>query len=135
MVNHERFTPYMLSALRVMVALLFMQHGLQKLFLFPMPSPEGTPGLWTITWFAGLIEAAGGTLLAIGLLTRPVAFVAAGQLAVAYWLVHAPVSFFPVVNDGDLAILFCFVFLLLVFTGPGVWSIDGLLRKRRPASA
>jgi len=107
-----------------MAALLFMQHGLQKLLLFPTPSEHGTPGPWTLVWFGGCIEAAGGALLAAGLFTREVAFVAAGEMAVAYWAVHAPVNFYPVVNEGDLAILFCFVFLLFVFAGPGAWSLD-----------
>jgi uncharacterized membrane protein YphA (DoxX/SURF4 family) len=73
---------------------------------------------WTIVWFAGWIEAAGGALLAAGLFTRAVAFVASGEMAAAYWIVHAPVSFYPVVNEGDLAVLFCFVFLLFVFRRP-----------------
>ena len=126
----DRFTPYAISVLRVIAALLFMQHGLQKLLMFPAASSEGTPGPWTLVWFAGWIEAAGGALLAAGLFTRVVAFVAAGEMAVAYWMVHAPVSFYPVVNEGDLAILFCFVFLLFVFAGSGPWSLDRLLKKR-----
>jgi putative oxidoreductase len=78
---------------------------------------------------------AGGALLAPGLFTRAVAFVAAGEMAVAYWMVHAPASFYPVVNGGDLAVMFCFVFLLFVFASPGAWSLDGLLTKRAPKSA
>jgi putative oxidoreductase len=135
MKNLERFTPYALSVLRIMAALLFMQHGLQKLLLFPTPSEAGTPGPWTLVWFGGWIEAAGGALLAAGLFTRAVAFVAAGEMAVAYWVVHAPVSFYPVVSEGDLAILFCFVFLLFVFAGPGAWSLDRLLAKRTAKSS
>ena len=130
MKNLERFTPYALCALRVIAALLFMQHGLQKLLLFPTASEAGTPGPWTLVWFGGWIEAAGGALLAAGLFTRVVAFVAAGEMAVAYWVVHAPKSFYPVVNGGDLAILFCFVFLLFVFAGPGAWNLDRLLEKQ-----
>ena len=114
-----------------MAAPLFMQHGLQKPLSFPPPSEAGTPGPWTLVWYGGWIEAAGGALLAAGLFTRVVAFVAAGEMAVAYWVVHAPVSFYPVVNDGDLAILFCFVFLLFVFAGPGSWSLDCSLEERR----
>lgn len=123
----ERFTPYALALLRIVAALLFMQHGLQKLLLFPAPSEHGTPEIWTLAWFAGWIEAAGGALLAAGLFTRAIAFVAAGEMAVAYWMVHAPASFYPVVNGGDLAIMFCFVFLLFVFAGAGAWSLDGRL--------
>jgi len=127
----ERFTPYALAILRITAALLFMQHGLQKLLLFPAPSEEGTPGPWTLVWFGGWIEAAGGTLLAVGLFTRAAAFVAAGEMAAAYWMVHAPVSFYPVLNHGDPAILFCFVFLLFVFAGPGIWSLDGRRLRRK----
>ena len=94
---------------------------------FPAPSEHGTPEPWTLVWFGGTIEAAGRALLAVGLFTRAVAFVTSGEMAVAYWMVHAPTSFYPVVNHGDLAILFCLVFLLFVFVGPGVWSLDGLL--------
>ena len=127
----ERFTPYALAILRIIAALLFMQHGLQKLLLFPAPSEHDTPGPWTLVWFGGWIEAAGGTLLAVGLFTRAVAFVAAGEMAVAYWMVHAPVSFYPVLNHGEPAILFCFVFLLFVFASPGIWSLDGWLLRRK----
>jgi len=127
----ERFTPYALGALRVMAALLFMQHGLQKLLLFPVPSDHGTPGPWTLVWFGGWIEAAGGALIAAGLFTREAAFIASGEMAVGYWMVHAPVSFYPVANHGDLTILFCFVFLLLVFAGPGALSVDRFLEMRK----
>jgi len=82
-----------------------------------------------------LDRSGGRALLAVGLFTRAVAFVAAGEMAVGYWMVHAPVNFYPVVNHGDLAILFCFVFLLFVFAGPGAWSLDGLLTRRAQKSA
>ena len=125
----KRFTPFAITVLRVVTALLFMQRGLQKLLLFPVPS-HGTPDPGSIVWLAGLIEAGGGAFIAAGLFTRLSAFVASGEMAVAYWTVHAPVSFFPVVNDGDLAILFCFVFAFLAISGPGEWSIDGLMHGR-----
>jgi putative oxidoreductase len=127
----EHFTPYALAILRIIAALLFMQHGLQKLLLFPVPSEHGTPEPWTLVWFGGWIEAAGGALLAVGLFTRAVAFVTAGEMAVAYWMVHAPASFYPVLNHGEPAILFCFVFLLFVFANPGAWSLDGWLLRRK----
>lgn len=130
MQNLDRFTPYALSTLRIIAALLFMQHGLQKLISFPTPFRHGTPGTWALVLIAGWIEAGGGALMALGLFTRSVAFVVSGEMAVAYWVVHAPNSFYPVVNDGDLAILFCFVFLLFVFAGPGAWSLDRLLWKK-----
>lgn len=125
----ERFTPHALALLRIIAALLFMQHGLQKLLLFPSPSEHGTPEAWTLGWSAGWIEASGGALLVAGLFTRAIAFVAAGEMAVAYWMVHAPASFYPEVNGGDLAILFCSVFLLFVFARAGAWSLDGLLTE------
>ena len=80
-------------------------------------------------WIGGVLEAVGGLLLLVGLFTRPVAFILSGEMAVAYWMFHAPKSFFPVLNGGDSAILYCFIFLLLVFTGPGAWSLDRLLRR------
>jgi putative oxidoreductase len=121
----DRYTPYALAALRIVTALIFMEHGTQKLFGFPA-SPEGSqPPLLSLRGIGGIMEFGGGLLLLVGLFTRPVAFLLAGEMAVAYWMFHAPRSFFPVLNGGDAAILYCFVFLLLVFTGPGAWSIDG----------
>jgi putative oxidoreductase len=116
------WAPRMLAVLRIVTAVLFMEHGTQKLLGFP-PS-EMRPAFLSLFWFGGLLELVGGALVLIGLFTRPVAFVLAGEMAVAYWMAHAPQSFFPVVNGGDAAILFCFVFLYLVCAGPGVWSVD-----------
>lgn len=121
--------PRMLSVLRIMAALLFLAHGTQKLLGFP--ASGGMPDPFTMGWIAGVLELVGGTLLVVGLFTRPVAFVLSGMMAVAYFIAHAPQSFFPVLNGGDAAILFCFVFLYLVFAGPGPWSIDA----RRNTSA
>ena len=121
----DRYTPYALAALRIVTALLFMEHGTQKLLGFP-PSPNPGPPLLSLLGFQGVLELFGGFLLVLGLLTRPVAFLLSGDMAVAYFMAHAPRSFFPVLNGGDSAILYCFVFLLLVFTGPGAWSIDEL---------
>jgi putative oxidoreductase len=120
-----RYTPYALAALRIVAALIFMEHGTQKLLGFPAPPEGGQPPLLSLRGIGGVMEIVGGLLLLIGLFTRPVAFLLAGEMAVAYWLFHAPRSFFPVLNGGDAAILYCFVFLLLVFTGPGAWSVDG----------
>ena len=89
--------------------------------------------LFSLMGFAGILEAFGGLLLLIGLFTRPVAFVLAGMMAAAYFMAHAPQSFYPVLNGGDAAILFCFVFLYLVFAGPGAWSVDGMRHERSPA--
>ena len=123
----DRLAPYVLSILRIIVALLFLEHGLSKLFGFPSPM---TPPLWTMEWFSGVIEFAGGVLLTLGLFTRPAAFIMSGEMAVGYLLFHAPRSFFPALNGGDPAILYCFVFLYLVFAGPGPWSLDALWSRK-----
>ena len=123
--NHWAATwaPRMLSVLRIMAALLFIEHGTQKLFGFP-PSERGSPPLLSLMGFGGMLETFGGMLLLVGLFTRPVAFVLAGMMAVAYFMAHAPQSFYPAVNGGDAAILFCFVFLYLFTAGGGAWSLD-----------
>ena len=133
MQNLERYTPYALAALRIVAALIFMEHGTQKLFGFPTTPEGGLPAVGSIFWIGAWIELAGGALLLIGLFTRPVAFITSGEMAVAYWMFHAPANPYPAVNGGDAAILYCFVFLLLVFTGPGAWSVDGALRAMRTA--
>lgn len=119
----DQWAPRVLSILRIMAALLFLEHGTQKLLGFP-PATNPAPGLFSLPWFQGVIEIVGGLLLLVGLFTRPVAFVLSGNMAVAYFMAHAPRNFFPVLNNGDAAILYCFVFLYLVFAGPGPWSID-----------
>ena len=101
-----------------------MAHGTQKLFGFPAPPQSGLPATFSLFWIGAVLELAGGILILVGLFTRPVAFILAGEMAVAYWMFHAPRNFYPVLNGGDAAILYCFVFLLLVFTGPGAWSVD-----------
>jgi putative oxidoreductase len=118
-----------LSLLRIVAALLFIEHGTQKLFGFPA-SEHSAPAAFSLLWSAAILEFAGGILLLLGLCTRPVAFVLSGEMAVAYWLFHAPKSVFPGNNGGDAAILFCFVFLYFVFAGGGVWSLDGLRKAR-----
>ena len=107
-----------------MTALIFMEHGTQKLFGFPAPPANGLPPALSLYWIGAVMEFGGGLLILIGAFTRPVAFLLAGEMAVAYWMFHAPRNFFPVLNGGDAAILYCFVFLLLVFAGPGAWSLD-----------
>jgi putative oxidoreductase len=126
----SRYQPQMLAILRIVVASLFLQHGLIKLFGFP---PEGMPGLQpagTLMWVGGLIEFVTALLVLIGWFTRPAAFLAAGEMAVAYWMFHAPQGFYPAVNMGEAAILFCFVFLYLAAAGPGAWSIDKAMASR-----
>jgi putative oxidoreductase len=127
----ERYTPYALALLRIVAALIFMEHGTQKLFGFP-PSNNPAPAMFSLSWFAGAIEVVGGPLLLLGLFTRPAAFIMSGEMAFAYWMSHAPRNVFPVLNGGDAAILYCFVFLLFVFTGPGAWSLDGMRRRAVP---
>jgi putative oxidoreductase len=122
------WTPRMLSILRIVAALLFMEHGTQKLLGFP-PGPNPAPALFTLIWVQGVIELVGGVLLAIGLFTRPVAFILAGDMAVAYFMAHAPRSFYPLLNGGDLAITYCFIFLYLAVAGGGIWSLDTARRR------
>jgi putative oxidoreductase len=118
----------MLAILRIVAALLFLEHGTQKLFGFP-PSEYPAPALLSLMGVTGILETAGGVLLVLGLFTRPVAFVLAGMMAVAYGMAHAPQSVFPILNSGDAAILFCFVFLYLCVAGGGAWSLDALSGK------
>ena len=124
------WAPRLLAALRIMSALLFLEHGLVKVFGFPPDAAPGPQPLLSLFGIAGLIETVGGVLLLIGLFTRPVAFLLAGEMAVGYFMVHAPDAFFPAINGGDAAILFCFVFLYLAAAGPGAWSVDELRQSR-----
>jgi putative oxidoreductase len=119
-------SPYVLSIVRIMVALLFFSHGLSKMFGFPSPK---MPDPLTLAWFAGAIEFIGGGLLAVGYLSRLAAFIMSGEMAVGYFMSHAPRGFFPQLNGGEAAILFCFIFLYFVFAGPGPWSIDAMVGK------
>jgi putative oxidoreductase len=122
----SRLTPHLLSALRIVAAFLFIAHGTQKLLGFPPDGPR--PALLSLMGAAGVIETVGGTLMLLGLFTRPVAFVLSGEMAVAYFLRHAPSGRWPIVNGGELAVLFCFIWLLFVAAGPGPWSLDRLRR-------
>jgi len=124
-----RLAPYVLSILRIVAALLFLEHGTSRLFGWPSPLP--TPALLSMYWFAGAIELVGGILLLFGLFTRCAAFIASGEMAFAYFISHAPSSFFPILNRGDAAILYCFVFLYIAFAGGGPWSIDTIFRAKR----
>ena len=127
----DRYTPYALAALRIAAGLIFMLHGTQKLFGFPAMPPSGAlPAAMSLMWIGAVMELVGGALIVLGLFTRPVAFLLSGQMAVAYWMFHAPKSVYPLLNGGDAAILYCFVFFLLVFAGPGAISLDGMRRRR-----
>lgn len=115
------YSPQALGVLRIVTALLFIAHGTQKLFGFPVAAMGPTEGLMLV---AGLLEVVGGLAVLVGFFSRPAAFILSGMMAVAYFLAHMPASFFPQANGGDAAVLFCFVFLYLVFAGPGAWSIN-----------
>ena len=122
-----------LSVLRIITGFLFLWHGTQKLFNFPPmpPMPPGTPAPpFAFLMFAGILEFFGGLLILIGLFTRPVAFILSGMMAVAYFMGHASGGFLPLVNGGELAALYCFVFLYFLFAGGGAWSLDRLIWKR-----
>lgn len=128
------WAPQLLSVLRIVAAFLFIQFGTGKLFAMPGPllPGGGTVPLTSLAGVAGLIESVGGLLLLLGLCTRPVAFIVSGEMAVAYFKAHAPGGFWPVLNGGHPAVLFCFVWLYFSAAGAGPWSIDALVRRRPP---
>ena len=129
-----KYSPQLLAVLRIVTALLFFEHGTQKLLGFPpMPAGMKAPaGMNPMMLFAGILELVGGLLIAVGFLTRPTAFILSGEMAVAYFIGHAPMGFFPATNMGDAAILYCFIFLYLVAAGPGAWAVDNAA-QRNPA--
>jgi putative oxidoreductase len=137
----DSWTPRVLSVLRIIAGFMFMTHGMEKWLGFPVP-PETPTTLWSLSGTAGVLELGGGALLLLGLFTRPVAFVLSGLMAFAYFIAHAPHGFWPIVNHGELAALYCFVFLYLSAAGGGAWSIDrwllqspsGPVRKSRRTS-
>lgn len=123
-----------LSLLRIVTGALFMQHGVQKLFgllLSPEREWSGAPPMFTQFWFAGVLEVFGGALIVLGLFTRPIAFLLAGEMAVAYFQAHFPRNFWPILNGGENVVLFCFVFLYLFASGAGPFSADAALFGRR----
>lgn len=125
----DAWTSRILSLFRIMFGLLFFAHGIVKIFGFPAGAVPGQVGLLTLFGVAGMIEFVGGALLTVGLFTRPVAIILSGEMAVAYFLVHAPQGFFPALNEGELAILYCFAFLYLGAAGAGRWSLDALRNR------
>ena len=122
--SETEWQPRVLSVLRLVVGLLFAEHGMAKLFGFPTATMH--PAMFQLLWFAGIIELVGGLLLAIGLFTRAAAFIMSGEMAVGYFHSHFPKSFFPLVNGGDAAVLYCFIFFYLFVAGGGCWSFDRL---------
>ena len=128
----SRWQPQILAILRIVVGLLFLEHGTAKLFGFPI-APPGLPSpLPPLVLASAIIELVAGLLITIGLFTRPAAFIASGEMAVAYWMSHAPQSPWPIANMGELAIVYCFLFLFLAAAGPGAWSIDNARMRREP---
>jgi putative oxidoreductase len=124
----ERYRPYILSILRIVVGLLFLEHGLSKVFNFPAPSP--VPSLSGLLILAAILETIGAALFLVGAFTRIVAFILSGEMALAYFMAHAPRSFYPIVNAGELAVLFCFIFLYFAFAGGGPLSVDRAMLKQ-----
>jgi putative oxidoreductase len=126
----SRLQPQLLAILRIVTGLLFLEHGLSKFFAFPVPFPVHP--LTTLLVAAGVIECVAGLLVTTGLFTRLAAFIASGEMAMAYWMQHFPKSPWPIANMGEGAILFCFIFLYLAAAGPGAWSIDGARTRNAP---
>jgi len=127
---YASWTPRLLSVLRIIAAFLLIPHGAQKLFGFLAPPGMQSLPTFSQMWFGGVLEFFGGLLLLVGLFTRPVAFILSGMLAVAYFQFHAPGGFWPLQNKGEVAVLYCFVFLFLAVAGGGEWSLDRILRRR-----
>jgi putative oxidoreductase len=128
----QGWAPYMQSLLRIVAAKMFITFGTMKLFGYPIPMPAGNSApVGSQTWIGGVLEVFGGGLMLLGLFTRPVAFLLSGEMAFAYFISHAPRNFYPALNGGNLAIMYCFVFLYFAFVGGGVWSLDA----RRSGSA
>ncbi|MDK4700670.1 DoxX family protein [Rhizobium sp. CNPSo 4062] len=128
MLNTTKWTPHVLAILRIVTALLFLEHATMKFFQFPAAIPGVTYPLPAIMLAAGAIEIVTGLLMTVGLFTRIAAFVASGEMAAAYWMAHAPQGFWPALNMGEAAIMFCFIFLFIAFAGAGSWALDNILR-------
>ncbi len=128
MLNTTKWTPHILAILRIVTALLFLEHATMKFFQFPAAIPGVTYPLPSIMLAAGAIEIVTGLLMAVGLFTRIAAFIASGEMAAAYWMAHAPQGFWPALNMGEAAIMFCFIFLFVAFAGAGSWALDNILR-------
>lgn len=125
----EAWTPRVLSVLRIFTGLELLQHGTGKWLGFPTAPMFANASITSLSGIAGLIELVGGILFVVGFFTRPVAFILSGLMAAAYFIAHAPRAFYPILNGGELAALYCFVFLYFVFAGPGPWSVDAALKR------
>ena len=125
----QRWSPQLLSLMRLAVGITFVEHGTQKLLGFPVPAP-GALGIFLLL-FTGILETTAGTLLTLGLMTRIAAFLLSGELAVGYWWMHAPRSPYPMANGGEAMVVYCFVFLYIAAAGPGPWSLDALQKRVR----
>ena len=135
MANQQLFdtwTPRLLGVLRIVTGFLFIQHGTAKLLGFPHVAMFDNLQLVSLMGLAGILELVGGALIMLGAFTRPVAFLLSGQMAVAYFMAHAPKNFLPILNQGELAVLYCFVFLYLAVAGAGAYSVDAARGQRRP---
>jgi putative oxidoreductase len=126
---YAAWTPRLLSVLRIVAAFLFIAHGAQKLFGFLAPTGAAAPPAFSQMWVGGVLEFFGGISLLVGLFTRPVAFILSGMMAVGYFQMHAPAGFWPLQNKGELAVVYCFLFLFLSVAGGGSWRVDRLLRR------
>jgi putative oxidoreductase len=124
MPNTAKWTPYVLAILRIVTALLFLEHATMKFFQFPAAIPGVPYPLPVIMVVAGAIEMVTGLLITVGFYTRIAAFIASGEMAAAYWMAHGSQSFWPALNMGEAAIMFCFTFLYLAFAGAGAWALD-----------
>ena len=129
------WSSHLLSLLRIMVGLLFLEHGTAKLFGFPSGAFPGPIALFSLVGLSAILEFVGGLLLAVGLFTRATAFILSGEMAVAYFMAHAPKGFFPILNHGEPAIIYCFVFLYLAAAGGGAWSVDAVRSRRQGGAA
>ena len=132
---HVSWTPRLLSVLRIITGFLFLAHGAQKLFGFLAPPGMPAATLGSLMWVGGILEFFGGLLFLLGLFTRPVAFILSGMMAAAYFMAHAPGGFWPLQNKGELAVLYCFVFLFFAAAGGGLWSVDRCIGRGRVAYA
>lgn len=128
----QSWSPLLLSILRIVTAFMFVQHGSAKLFQVPYVAMFDGVQLMSLTGLAGVMEIVGGLLLLVGLFTQLTAFILSGEMAVAYFIAHAPHNFLPVLNGGELAVEWCFVFLYIAAAGPGAWSVDGWRGARLP---